>query len=109
MTDLIAHITEKARAAKTAAAMLAVLSTAVKNRALRAMADAVSAHAADLVAANARDVEAARRDGRNAAFVDRLTLTPKRVDEMAKGLREVADNYANLLIPPEQERTEGAA
>ncbi len=91
MDDLIAHITEKARAAKTAAAALAVLSTAVKNRALRAMADAVSAQAADLVAANARDVEAARRDGRNAAFVDRLTLTPKRVDEMAKGLREVAD------------------
>jgi len=40
MTDLIAHITEKARAAKTAAGLLAVLSTAVKNRALRAMADA---------------------------------------------------------------------
>ena len=91
MTDLIAHITEKARAAKTAAGLLAVLSTAVKNRALRAMADAVSAQAADLLAANARDVEAARRDGRNAAFVDRLTLTPLRIDEMAKGLREVAD------------------
>jgi glutamate-5-semialdehyde dehydrogenase len=91
MTDLIAHITEKARAAKTAAGLLAVLSTAVKNRALRAMADAVSAQAADLLAANARDVEAARRDGRNAAFVDRLTLTPIRIDEMAKGLREVAN------------------
>ena len=91
MDDLIAHITEKARAAKTAAATLAVLSTAVKNRALRAMADAVSAQAADLIAANARDVEAALRDGRNAAFVDRLTLTPTRLDEMAKGLREVAD------------------
>src|SRR3970040_1181341 len=91
MTDLIAHITEKARAAKAAAGLLAVLPTAVKNRALRAMADAVSAQAADLIAANARDVEAARRDGRNAAFVDRLTLTPTRLDEMAKGLREVAD------------------
>jgi glutamate-5-semialdehyde dehydrogenase len=91
MTDLIAHITEKARAAKTAAGLLAVLPTAVKNRALRAMADAVSAQAADLLAANARDVEAARRDGRNAAFVDRLTLTPIRIAGMAKGLREVAD------------------
>jgi glutamate-5-semialdehyde dehydrogenase len=106
MDDLVTHITEQARAAKAASAALAVLSTAVKNRALRAMADAVETHAADLGAANARDVEAARRDGRNAAFIDRLTLTPARIAEMAAGLRAVADlpdpvgEVAQLTIRP---------
>ncbi len=91
MNELVSHITEKAQAAKRAAAALAVLSSDVKNRALRAMADALIANRTGLITANARDVEAARRDGRPAAFLDRLTLTPSRIDEMAKGLREVAD------------------
>ena len=91
MDEITAHVTDKARAAKAAAATLALLSTTVKNRALRAMASAISSGAADVIAANTRDVEAARRDGRPTAFIDRLTLTPKRVDEMAKGLLEVAE------------------
>jgi glutamate-5-semialdehyde dehydrogenase len=91
MSELERHITEKARAAKRAAAALAVLSTEVKNRALRAMADALVAHRAEILDANARDVETARRENRTNAFIDRLSLTPQRIDDMAKGLREVAD------------------
>lgn len=91
MNELTTHITEKAQAAKRASAALAVLSSEVKNRALRAMADALVANQANLVAANARDVEAARREERTAAFIDRLTLTPARIEEMAKGVRAVAD------------------
>ncbi|HET8759749.1 MAG TPA: aldehyde dehydrogenase family protein, partial [Nitrospiria bacterium] len=91
MSELERHITEKAQAAKRAAAALAVLSTEVKNRALRAMADALVAHRAEILDANARDVETARRENRTNAFIDRLSLTPQRIDDMAKGLREVAD------------------
>ncbi|MEO5656257.1 MAG: glutamate-5-semialdehyde dehydrogenase [Nitrospiria bacterium] len=91
MDDLIAHITAKAAAAKAAAAALAVLPTAVKNRALRMMADALVERCGDLAAANAQDVEGARREGRNDAFIDRLTLTPARIEEMARGLRAVAE------------------
>lgn len=91
MSELVAHITEKAQAAKRAAASLAVLSTDVKNRALRAMAEALVANQAALLEANRRDVENARGEGRPAAFLDRLTLTPPRIADMANGLREVAD------------------
>ncbi|MFZ5861268.1 MAG: glutamate-5-semialdehyde dehydrogenase [Nitrospirota bacterium] len=91
MDELVAHITEKARAAKRAAAALVVLSSDVKNRALRGMADALVAHRAEILDANGRDVETARGEGRPQAFVDRLSLTPQRIDDMARGVREVAD------------------
>jgi glutamate-5-semialdehyde dehydrogenase len=91
MNELESHITEKARAAKRAAAALAVISSDVKNRALRAMADALVGHRAEILDANARDVEGARREGRPNAFIERLTLTPQRIDEMANGVRAVAD------------------
>jgi glutamate-5-semialdehyde dehydrogenase len=61
---------------------------------------------AGLLAANTRDVEAARREGRPAAFIDRLTLTPTRIEDMAKGLREVSDlpdpvgSIASLVVRP---------
>lgn len=91
MDDLTAHIIEKARTAKEAAAAVAVLSSETKNRALRAMADALLDHRNDLAVANATDVAAATREHRPAAFIDRLTLTPARIEEMVKGLREVAE------------------
>jgi glutamate-5-semialdehyde dehydrogenase len=91
MDELVAHITEKAQSAKRAAAALAVLSSEVKNRALRAMAAALVAHRAEILDANARDVATARGEGRPQAFVDRLSLTLQRIDEMATGVREVAD------------------
>ncbi len=106
MDDLVTHITEKAQAAKRAAATLAVLSSDVKNRALRAMADALVANQAGLLAANSRDVETAKREGRAAAFIDRLTLTPSRIADMATGLREVSDlpdpvgSIASLTVRP---------
>jgi glutamate-5-semialdehyde dehydrogenase len=91
MNELESHITEKAKAAKRAAAALAVLSSDVKNRALRAMADGLVAHGAEILDANARDVETARGEGRPQAFVDRLNLTQQRIDDMAEGVRAVAD------------------
>ena len=77
------------RAAETAGAV-ASLNTAIKDTALRAMADALLENAATLVAANAEDVERARAEGTSNTIVDRLTLTDSRLGSMSDGLRAVA-------------------
>jgi glutamate-5-semialdehyde dehydrogenase len=77
---------EKARAAARA---LARAETQAKNRALAAAAAALRRDAAELLAANARDVEAARAAQHDTAFVDRLTLSGKSIEAMAKGLEEI--------------------
>src|SRR5438128_6973135 len=82
------YVVQKASRAKAAARQLATLSTAVKNKALLAMADALEAREAELLEANKKDLAAAR--GLSKAAVDRLTLNTKRIKEMAVGLREVA-------------------
>jgi glutamate-5-semialdehyde dehydrogenase len=78
------------RAARAAAPALARASTDDKNTALRAGAAALRARTGELLTANAHDVEAARAAGGAAAFLDRLTLTEKRVDAMAVGLEQIA-------------------
>jgi glutamate-5-semialdehyde dehydrogenase len=78
------------RGARAAAPALARASTADKNAALHAGAAALRARTDELLAANAGDVEAARAAGGAAAFLDRLTLTPARVDAMAVGLEQIA-------------------
>ena len=85
LNDYVVH---KASQAKAAARQLATLSTAVKNKALLAMADALEAREAELLAANKKDLAAA--GGLSKAAMDRLTLNTKRIKEMAVGLREVA-------------------
>src|SRR2546428_11866289 len=82
------YVVQKASQAKAAARQLATLSTAVKNKALLAMADALEAREAELLEANKKDLAAAR--GLSKAAIDRLTLNTKRIKEMAVGLREVA-------------------
>ena len=79
-----------ARRAKEASRGLAATPTAVKNRALRAMAGALERGQRGILAANAKDLRRARAKGVRGALLDRLTLTSKRVAEMARGLREVA-------------------
>jgi glutamate-5-semialdehyde dehydrogenase len=79
-----------ARRARDAAAALAPLTRQTKDAALRAMADALRARTDDVLAANARDVDAGRDAGLPGSMLDRLTLTPARVEAMAAGLREVA-------------------
>jgi glutamate-5-semialdehyde dehydrogenase len=78
------------RAARDAAPALAAASTETKNAALRAGAAALRRRAADLLAANAGDVATAKTAGESPAFVDRLTLTPARIEAMAAGLEQVA-------------------
>jgi glutamate-5-semialdehyde dehydrogenase len=90
MTTTASEIEQKAREAKLAARRLATASTTVKNAALDAVADALVAHADDIVAANARDTERGRADGLGDGIIDRLTLTPARIEGIAKDARTVA-------------------
>ena len=88
--DVRALVEELARAARGAVRGLAARPSADKDRALRAAAARVRAEAATLLAANRRDLEAAEGAGLGAAFIDRLALTPERVESMAAGLEAVA-------------------
>ncbi len=88
--DVAAYMQGVGEAARAAARHLARADTAAKNAALAAMAAAIRRDEAKLVAANAADVAAARAAGQDAAFVDRLTLTPKTIAAMAEGLEQIA-------------------
>ena len=88
--DVGAYMQGVGEAARAAARSLARAHTAAKNAALVAMASAIRLDEARLLTANAEDVAAARAAGHDAAFVDRLTLTPKTIAAMAEGLEEIA-------------------
>ncbi|MGE5616345.1 MAG: glutamate-5-semialdehyde dehydrogenase [Bacillota bacterium] len=90
MSDTKEYVRSLGAAARTAARELARADTAAKNAALAAMAAEIRAHAADILDANARDVAAARKSDHDAAFIDRLTLTPSLVGQMAEGVEQVA-------------------
>lgn len=78
---------EKLERARAASARLAQLSTNEKNSLLLKMADAIEANEARILAANNADIERSNLSG---AMRDRLLLTPARVKEMAKAVRDVA-------------------
>ena len=88
--SLLDQMTQLAQQAKTASRELARLSTADKNAALLAMADALQANTAALLAANAKDMATGAQMGLSAAMLDRLKLDDRRIAAMAQGLREVA-------------------
>jgi glutamate-5-semialdehyde dehydrogenase len=88
--DVRQYIQELGRAARAASRELARAETATKNRALLAMAAEIRGAAASLLEANRADVEQAQRDGRDAAFVDRLTLSRDSVEQMARGIEQIA-------------------
>jgi glutamate-5-semialdehyde dehydrogenase len=83
-------VLDVARRAREASHGLALATRAEKDRALLAMAEALLARQPELLEANADDVARAERDGTPANIVDRLRLTPQRLEDMARGLREVA-------------------
>ncbi len=88
--DAAAHVTGKARAAKEAARALGLASTRAKNEALQQMARGLEEKTAAVLEANRADLERARAAGLARAFVDRLTLSESRIEDMAAGLRQVA-------------------
>jgi glutamate-5-semialdehyde dehydrogenase len=93
--ELAAEMAELGRAARLAAAKLALAPTEAKNAALLAMAAAIRRSQSEILTANALDIKAANDANRPGAFVDRLTLNPARIESMAKGLEDIA-----VLIDP---------
>jgi glutamate-5-semialdehyde dehydrogenase len=88
--DVRTLVESKARAARAAAPALALCSTRTKNEALLAMARSLEEKAAALIEANRTDLERTKAQGASRAFLDRLTLTEPRIEEMATGLRQIA-------------------
>ncbi|TQL67545.1 glutamate-5-semialdehyde dehydrogenase [Nocardioides albertanoniae] len=85
-----AVIQDVATKAREASYQLAVAPRSVKDKALHAMADALIDRSAEVLAANADDVARAEGAGSPANIIDRLTLTPERLDAIAAALRELA-------------------
>lgn len=88
--DIKAYMLGLGKRARAAGRVLARSSAGQKNAALEAIAEDIGNHRKTLVEANNRDVEAARANGLSEAMLDRLTLTPVRIEAMREGLRQVA-------------------
>ena len=81
---------ELGKNARAASRVMAAADTAVKNAALLAAMDAIDSTRDKLASANVRDLEAGTKKGLDAAMLDRLELTPARIENMLEGLRQVA-------------------
>ena len=91
MTEsVLDYMTRLGRAAREASRVIGRASTAQKNRALHGAAAALDAARLELVAANELDLAAGRANGLEPAMLERLALTPARIDSMIVGLRQVA-------------------
>jgi glutamate-5-semialdehyde dehydrogenase len=88
--ELKDYMQQVGRNARTASQATARATTAAKNAALLAMAQAVRKRRSELLAANAADLAAARAEGLDAAMLDRLGLSEKGIEAMAQGLEQVA-------------------
>lgn len=89
--DLSAVMLELGQRARAAAAVLAFASPESKVKALHAAADAIDDRRDDILSANALDMRAAEGKGISKAFLDRLQLNDKRIDQMIEGLRTIAE------------------
>ncbi|MBC8269751.1 MAG: glutamate-5-semialdehyde dehydrogenase [Rhodospirillaceae bacterium] len=89
--DIPALMLELGKAAKAAAAELAVASTDAKNTALRQAAQSLRDQRANILEANALDMAAAQEKGLKGSFLDRLLLNDERIEAMAVGLESIAD------------------
>ena len=79
------------KAARRASREMARARTAEKNRALRTIAKLLIEREAEIRSANEKDLEAARAEGLNEAFVDRLTITKSVLERMGEGVIQIAD------------------
>ncbi len=90
MTTAANELEEKGRAAKAASKKLAFLSTEIKNKALLSIADAIIARQGEILSANKLDYEESEASGMSAAMLDRLMLSPSRLEAIAQDVRTVA-------------------
>lgn len=90
MSDIAEYMRDVGQRTRAASAAIARAGTAEKNRALLATAAAIDSGREELMRANAVDLERGKEKGLAAPLMDRLELTPKRIDGMIEGLRQVA-------------------
>ena len=90
MSDVQAAMLERGRRARAAADALRLAPAGTRSAALTAMAAALRTRAGDILAANARDIDRARTNSMAEAQIDRLALTPARIEAMAAAVDEVA-------------------
>ena len=83
-------VTDLCKAAAAVKYEVQKLDTQKKNEALLTAADRLVQRRADILAANEKDIEAGRAAGMSEALIDRLTLTDGRIEQIAEGLRQVA-------------------
>jgi len=88
--DVAQYMRQLGDHAKRAAAVLAKTETHQKNAALEAIATQLELNRDAIMAANELDLEAGRNNGLDEAMLDRLALTPTRIDAMVEGLKQVA-------------------
>jgi len=88
--DVKQYMTQVGQQARAASVAIAKAETGDKNKALLAIADAIEASREELVEANRKDMQRGEENGLEAAFLDRLELTPARIDNMIEGLHQVA-------------------
>ncbi|MBI4846991.1 MAG: glutamate-5-semialdehyde dehydrogenase [Nitrospirae bacterium] len=88
--DIKSFVLKKAQEAKEGARAIAKISSERKNSALIKMADALKKKTKELQRENRKDLAAAQKKGLSKAMIDRLTLTTQRIEDMAKGLIEIA-------------------
>lgn len=90
ITDIDDYMADLGRRARAASRALARASTSAKNQALTAIAGAIDASRAALSDANRQDLEAGAAKGLDEALLDRLELTPGRIDTLIEGLHQIA-------------------
>lgn len=90
INDVAAYMSEVGQQARKASRILASVSTEKKNAALLAIAVDININRDSLMAENGRDMEAGAAKGLDAALLDRLELTPARIDSMIEGVRQIA-------------------
>jgi len=90
INDIAAYMSDLGQKARAASRLLAAASTGTKNAALEAIANDIDATREQLMAENRKDLEAGAAKGLDAALLDRLELTPGRIDAMIEGLRQIA-------------------
>jgi glutamate-5-semialdehyde dehydrogenase len=83
MTNAITELKTKAKAAKATSRPLAYLSTDIKNKALRNIAEDLRSKTKEIIAANKLDLKQASANGINDTMQDRLLLNEKRLQTMA--------------------------
>jgi glutamate-5-semialdehyde dehydrogenase len=90
MKSAIKELEEKGKAAKAASRKLAFLSTQTKNKALLNIAEALMDRRDEVLAANKADYDEAEASGMSEAMLDRLMLSPGRLEGMAQDVKTVA-------------------